>query len=93
LISGPDKGFPLYRGFYLLFYRFTTETQRTRKYKENELNFLYPFSVLKNHGIKQPPRVVIPAEAGIRFLLFVLDSRFHGNDGINQTAEPSFSET
>jgi hypothetical protein len=50
---------------------------------------LYQFSVLKNHRIKRSIRAVIPAEAGIQ-VLFFLDSRFHGNDGINQTAKEPF---
>jgi len=53
----------------------------------------YQFGALKKHGIKLSSRSVIPAEAGIQILFFILDSRFHGNDGVGQTPKESFSKS
>jgi len=47
---------------------------------------LYQFSPLKKVRIKLLEKLVIPAEAGIQ----ILDSRFHGNDNLNETTEESF---
>jgi hypothetical protein len=42
--------------------------------------------------MKSSSRVVIAAEAGIQVCFSILDSRFHGNDGLNQTGKRTFQK-